>query len=316
MAEKEIKDINYLRLVLDKLKPLLGLFLLCLILSVLSSNFFTFTNLFNVLRQTSIIAIPAIGMTFIILTGGIDLSVGSVAAFVGVIVSLMLKKEVNIALVLLAGLGLGSLIGAATGLVITKQRVPPFIATLSTMAIFRGATMVITEGRPVTGLGDAFAFLGTGYLGPIPFPVFLWMVLFILGWFILSRTRLGEYIYAVGGNEEAAYLSGIFVDRVKTFAYISSGFLSALAGIIITSRLDSAQPVAGQGMEMDAIAAVILGGTSLSGGKGHLYGTVIGALIIGVLNNGLNLLGISSFYQQLVKGAVILIAVLLDSKRK
>lgn len=316
MAENEVKDINYVKLVLDKLKPLLGLFLLCLILSILSPNFLSFTNLFNVLRQTSIIAIPAIGMTFVILTGGIDLSIGSVAAFVGVIVSLMLKKEVNMALVLFAGLGLGSLIGAVTGLTITKQRVPPFIATLSTMAIFRGATMVITEGKPVTGLGDAFAFLGTGYLGPIPFPVCLWGILFILGWFILSRTRLGEYIYAVGGNEEAAYLSGIYVHRVKTFAYISSGLLSAIAGIIIASRLDSAQPVAGQGMEMDAIAAVILGGTSLSGGRGYLYGTVIGALIIGVLNNGLNLLGISSFYQQLVKGAVILIAVLLDSKRK
>jgi len=300
---------------LEKLKPLVGLFLLSSVLTFLNPRFLTVANIMNVFRQTSVNAIPAIGMTFVILTGGIDLSVGSVLALAGAIVAYMLRAGINVFVSVAGGVALGILLGALTGLIITKQKVPPFIATLAFMAIYRGATMVLTGGQPITGLGDRFAFIGCGYVGPVPFPVLLLAVISIGSWFILAKTRFGEHIYATGGNEDAAYLSGVSVHGVKASVYALSGLLAAVCGIVVASRLDSAQPVAGLGLELDAIAAVILGGTSLSGGKGHILGTLIGALIIGVINNGLNLIGISSFYQQLVKGGVILVAVLLDRRK-
>ena len=216
------------------------------------------------------------------------------------------------------GLLSGAILGALNGLLISKGKMAPFIATLATMTIYRGATLVYTNGNPITGLGDSFlfSFIGRGYLFGIPFPVVLMFLVFFLLFLLLHRTAFGRKTYAIGGNEKAAFIAGVKIDKIKLIIYSISGLMASISGMIITSRLNSAQPTAGQAYEMDAIAAVVLGGTSLSGGRGRIFGTLIGALIIGTLNNGLNLLGVSSFYQQIVKGIVIVIAVLLDRKRK
>lgn len=301
---------------LYKLRSVIGLAGLALVLSLLSPDFLTLSNFTNILRQTSLNAIIAVGMTFVILTAGIDLSVGSIFAFCSAITAGMLAGGSNVWLAIGAGLGLGAVLGAGNGVLITRGNVPPFISTLAMMTVLRGATMVYTNGQPITGLGDAFYYVGGGYVGIFPVPVILTFVVFGLGYLLLSQYQLGRYIYALGSNEEAARLSGINTHGVKVAAYAISGFLAALSGIIIASRLNSAQPTAGQGAELDAIAAVVLGGTSLSGGQGNVLGTLIGALIIGLLNNGLNLLNVSPFYQLIAKGAVILIAILLDQKER
>ncbi|UOQ94826.1 ribose ABC transporter permease [Halobacillus shinanisalinarum] len=300
----------------SKLGPLIGLLLIITILSFLSDNFFTIDNLLNLLRQISINALIAFGMTFVILTGGIDLSVGSILAFGSALTAGMLASGMDPLLAVLIGLLAGFAMGAVNGFVITKGKVAPFIATLATMTIFRGATLVYTEGRPITGLSDSFTFemIGGGYVFGIPFPAIVMLVVFVILFYILRNTVFGRQVYSVGGNEEASILSGIKADRVKIWVYSLTGMLSVLGGIILTSRLNSAQPTAGTMYELDAIAAVVLGGTSLAGGRGRIVGTLIGALIIGVLDNGLNLLNVSSFYQQIVKGGVILLAVLLDRK--
>lgn len=221
-------------------------------------------------------------------------------------------------LAMILSLAVGTVFGAVNGLLITKGNMAPFIATLATMTIYRGLTLVYTNGNPITGIGDSFIFkfVGRGYLFGIPFPVVLMIVSFILLYILLHKMTFGRKTFAIGGNEKASFIAGIKNDRIKIGIYALSGLMASLAGIIITSRLDSAQPTAGTSYEMDAIASVVLGGTSLSGGRGRLVGTLIGALIIGTLNNGMNLLGISSFYQQVVKGIVIIIAVLLDRKNK
>lgn len=275
------------------------------------------SNILNVLRQVSINALIAFGMTFVILTGGIDLSVGSILALTGAVTAGMMASGVDPILAMLLGLFLGAVLGAINGVIIAKGKVAPFIATLATMTIYRGLTLVYTEGRPISGLGDSMAFqmLGKGYFLGIPIPVVTMLVSFGILYFILKKTTFGRRVYAVGGNEEASVLSGINADRIKIYVYSLVGALAALASLILTSRLNSAQPTAGQMFELDAIAAVVLGGTSLTGGRGWIVGTLIGALIIGVLNNGLNLIGVSSFFQQVVKGAVILLAVLLDRKK-
>lgn len=303
--------------VFQKLGPLIGLILISIILSVMSSDFLTVNNIFNVLRQVSINALIAFGMTFVILTGGIDLSVGSILALSSALTAGMLAGGIDPILALLIGLISGAAMGAANGLIITKGKVAPFIATLATMTIYRGFTLVYTEGRPITGLSDAVTFqmLGKGYFLGIPFPVITMLIAYAILYFILKKTTFGRGVYAIGGNEEASLLSGLRVDRIKIGVYSLTGLLAALAGTTLTSRLNSAQPTAGVSYELDAIAAVVLGGTSLSGGKGWIFGTLAGALIIGVLNNGLNLLNVSSFYQQVVKGGVILLAVLLDRKK-
>ncbi|PJG57483.1 ribose ABC transporter permease, partial [Aeromonas cavernicola] len=230
----------------------------------------------------------------------------------------MVAMELPIWLVVPLTLGAGTLLGGVSGLIIAKGKVQAFIATLVTMTALRGITMVYTEGRPIsTGFSDGadhFAWLGTGYLLGLPVPIWLMAIVFVLAWFMLNHTRLGRYIYALGGNESATRLSGINVDRVKLAVYGLCGMLSALAGLIVTSRLSSAQPTAGMGYELDAIAAVVLGGTSLMGGKGRIMGTLIGALIIGFLNNALNLLDVSSYYQMIAKASVILLAVMIDNK--
>ena len=230
----------------------------------------------------------------------------------------MISNGMNPVLSVLTGLISGAMLGAINGMLISKGKMAPFIATLATMTIYRGSTLVFTNGNPITGLGDSFffSFIGRGYLFGVPFPVILMFLIFIILAVLLHRTAFGRKTYAIGGNEEAAYIAGVKIDKIKILIYAISGLMASISGMIITSRLNSAQPTAGQAYEMDAIAAVVLGGTSLSGGRGRIFGTLVGALIIGTLNNGLNLLGVSSFYQQIVKGIVIVVAVLLDRKRK
>lgn len=292
----------------------LAFLVLMAVLSVLSPAFLTVSNLFNVAQQVSINAIMAAGMTFVILTAGIDLSVGSVLAFSGAVMAGLLSTGKPVLLGMAAGLSVGALLGLINGVVITRGKVQPFIGTLAMLTIARGLTLVYTDGRPITGLPDAFVWLGAGDVGRVPVPVIILALVFGASYVILTQTPLGRYIYAIGGNEEAARLSGVNVQFVKTLVYATSGLLSAVSAIVITGRLNSAQPTAGSGYELDAIAAVVLGGTTLAGGEGSVLGTLLGAFIIGVLNNGLNLLNVSSFYQQVVKGVVILLAVLLDRR--
>nr|WP_205004526.1 ribose ABC transporter permease [Scopulibacillus daqui] len=303
---------------LQKLGPVIGLIIIVIILSILSPSFLAMDNIFNVLRQVSINALIAFGMTLVILTGGIDLSVGSILALGSAVTAKMLADGMDPILSVLLGLIAGGVMGAVNGLIVTKGKVAPFIATLATMTIFRGLTLVYTDGKPLTGLSNSFSFqlIGKGYFWYIPFPVIWMFIAFVILLFILKKTTIGRGIYAVGGNEEASILSGVKVNRIKVFVYTVTGILSAFAGIILTSRLNSADPNAGMSYELDAIAAVVIGGTSLSGGRGWIFGTFIGSLIIGVLNNGLNLLDVSPFFQQVVKGVVILIAVLLDRRDK
>ncbi|WP_420788090.1 ribose ABC transporter permease [Vibrio alginolyticus] len=301
-------------------KSLIALIFLIVVVSFLNPNFFTVDNILNILRQTSVNAIIAVGMTLVILTAGIDLSVGSVLALCGAFAASMIALEVPVLVAVPTALVAGAVLGAISGIIIAKGKVQAFIATLVTMTLLRGVTMVYTEGRPIstgfTDTADAFAWFGTGYALGIPVPVWLMVVVFAAAWYLLNHTRFGRYVYALGGNESATRLSGINVDRVKIGVYAICGMLAALAGIIVTSRLSSAQPTAGMGYELDAIAAVVLGGTSLMGGKGRIMGTLIGALIIGFLNNALNLLDVSSYYQMIAKAVVILLAVLVDNKNK
>lgn len=301
--------------ILQRMGPLVGLVLIVIILSIINPDFLTVGNIFNVLRQVSINALIAFGMTFVILTGGIDLSVGSIIALSSAFAAGTMASGTNPWLAIGVGVLSGTLMGTMNGVVIARGKVAPFIATLATMTIFRGITLIYTEGKPITGLPDAFGMIGRGYLFQIPMPVIWMLVAFGVLYIILKFTTFGRHVFALGGNEEATRLSGINTKRVKILVYSISGLLASLSGIILTSRLNSAQPTAGTSYELDAIAAVVLGGTSLSGGKGWIVGTLIGAMVIGILDNGLNLMNVSSFYQQAVKGGVILVAVLLDRSK-
>jgi ribose transport system permease protein len=281
----------------------------------MSPYFLTIPNILNIIRQVSIIAIVSFGMTMVILTGGIDLSVGSMLAFAGAVsAGMMVNSGFNVFLAILIGLAAGTALGFFNGLAVAKAKLPAFIVTLAMMTVARGFTLIYTDGRPISGFNETFRFFGAGYLGRIPIPVVIMFIFLIVIYILLKKTPLGRYIYAIGGNETATKLSGINTDKIKIAVYALNGFLAAVSGIILTSRLNSAQPMAGEGYELDAIAAVVLGGTSLSGGSGTVIGTIVGALIIAVLNNGLNLLNVSSFYQLVAKGAVILLAVFLDRK--
>ncbi|WP_180548926.1 ABC transporter permease subunit [Staphylococcus haemolyticus] len=302
---------------MEKIIPFIGLILLIIVVSILNPSFLDLSNLLNLLRQISINGLIAFGMTFIILTGGIDLSVGSILALSSAFIALMITSGVDPIIALIIGVLIGFVLGAVNGLLVTKGNMAPFIATLATMTIFHGLTLVITDGNPITNLGDSYLFqlFGKGYFIGIPVPAVTMIIVFVILLILLQKTTFGRHTYAIGGNEVAAKISGIKVNKIKILIYGISGLMSALAGGILTSRLNSAQPTAGTSYELDAIAAVVLGGTSLTGGKGRIVGTLIGVLIIGVLNNGLNLLGVSSFYQQVVKGVVILIAVLIDRKK-
>ena len=302
---------------IKKLGPLIGLIALFIIISLLNNSFLEIANLKNLFRQVSINAIIAFGMTFVILTAGIDLSVGSMLALSGAVMAELIVTGMNPMLAIIVACLLGLFLGAINGFVISYGRIAPFIATLATMTIYRGATLVFTNGNPISSLptDHAFRAFGRGDLLGIPIPAITMFIIFFVLWFVLQKTSLGRHTYAVGGSEKVSFIAGIKINRIKIFAYALTGLLCAIAGAIITSRLNSAQPTAGAGYELDAIAAVVLGGTSLSGGKGHIVGTLIGALIIGTLNNGLNILDVSSFYQQIVKGLVILFAVLADRKK-
>ena len=287
---------------------------LCVVASIVSDAFLSLTNLMNVARQVSVTAIIAAGMTLVILIAGIDLSVGSILAFSGAVAAGMLTAQMPLPLVILITLAVGVVFGLLNGLFITRWGIPSFITTLAVMVIARGMTLVYTNGYPLVVSNDFFRFIGNGKVLGIPVPILLMFLVFgIMAW-VLRYTSFGRYVYAIGGNEEAARLSGIPVNLIKMAVYGICGTLSALAAIIYTSRLMSAQPTAGNGVELDAIAAVIIGGTSLAGGKGGVAGTLIGALIMGILDNVLNLMNVSPFYQSIAKGLVILIAVLVDSK--
>ncbi len=308
---------------LAKFQSLIALIILCLVISLLSDKFLTTTNAWNVMRQISVNICLSVGMTLVVLTAGIDLSVGSVLALCGAITAGLLKNGIEISSsnlyigftilgAAIAGLAVGSLLGWFNGWTITKFKVPPFVATLAMLTIARGLTMLWTKGFPITGLGENFAHFGTGWFLGIPLPVWISAIIVFIAVVITNKTKLGRYIYAIGGNENAATLSGINIRKIKIAVYTIAGALAGVGGLLITSRLDAAQPNAGTGYELDSIAAVVIGGTSLSGGRGSVLGTVLGAVIIGVLNNGLVLLNVSPFWQQVVKGFVILIAVVID----
>lgn len=295
---------------------LIVFFLICIGLSFLSPYFFTMNNIMNIIRQTSIYGIIAVGMTFVILTGGIDLSVGSILGLAGMICAgLMKNNETGIFVASAVAILVGGGIGLLNGLLITFGKIAPFVVTLGMVTIARGLTLIYSNGYPISGFSSEFRQLGGGYIVGIPIPVIIFVVTVAIAWFILNHTRLGRYTYAIGGNEETVKLSGISVKFYKTMVYVIVGITSGLSALILTSRLNSAEAIAGQGYELDVIAAVVIGGTSLSGGRGSIIGTLIGALLIGVINNGMNLLGISPYFQQVVKGALIIGAVILDRLR-
>ena len=296
---------------------LIGLVLLCAVLWILTPHFLTVSNLLNIVQQTSINAIVAAGMTFVIISGGIDLSVGSIVALSGVVLGVVLQmNQPPLVTPLFAALAAGVGCGLVNGLLISFGRLPPFIVTLGMMSVARGAALVFTEGRPVSGFDENFRSIATGNIAAVPAPVIVMLIVYAIAQLVLTRTTFGRYVYAIGGNEEATRLSGVAVRFHKTAVYGVAGLMSAVAAIVLTARLNSAQPIAGMMYELDAIAAAVIGGTSLLGGEGSLGGTLIGALIMGVLRNGLNLLGVSSFLQQIVIGVVIVVAVLVDTTLK
>ncbi|WP_152046294.1 ABC transporter permease [Aureimonas psammosilenae] len=311
------------RLLVQEYGIFIAFLVLVAVLSFSNEFFLTAGNISNVLLQTSINGVLAIGMTFVILTRGIDLSVGSVVALAGMVsASLATTSPAGVAggpypvaLALAAGILVGMATGAVVGVIVSRFAVPAFVATLGMLSAARGAVLIYGNGRPVPGLVPDFRWIGTGNLFGVPLPVVILAVVFLLSWWVLARTRFGRYIYAVGGNPHAAKTSGIDVTRIRFLVYVISGALSGVAGMILSARTGSALPQAGVAYELDAIAAVVIGGTSLSGGVGRVTGTLIGALIIGVMNNGLDLLGIQSYYQQILKGALIVGAVMLDQKR-
>ena len=319
-VESKYKKNNSLKELLIKYKSLLGLVLLIAVVSILNPAFLSAKNIMNILRQTSVNAVIAAGMTFVILTGGIDLSVGSILGISGAVCASLLVSGQNVVVAVISALVVGAIVGFLNGFIISKGKLQPFIATLATMTVLKGLTLVYTNGNPITlgsnELAMSFGKIGGGTILGIPTPAMIMIVVFMVCYYILHNTRIGRYTYALGSNEEATKLSGLNTDKIKIWVYTMSGILASVAGIIITSRLYSAQPTAGNSYELDAIAAVVLGGTSLTGGKGKISKTIVGALIMGVLSNALNLLDVSSYYQMMVKGVVILIAVLLDRKNK
>jgi inositol transport system permease protein len=284
---------------------------ICILASILSPTFLTEANLTNVLRQVVVVSLLACGVTFIIILGHIDVSLGSVLALAGVIAASVMAMTGSIALAVVAGLVVGAVIGLINGIVITFFRIPSFIMTLATTTVARGVALLYTGGSPISGLGD-FKIIGQGAIGPVPISVLILILFVIISWTLLNKTKFGRYVYAVGGNQRAALASGINPDSIVIKAFVFNGILCAVAGIILMSRINSGQPAAGVGYEFDAITAVVVGGTSLMGGTGTITGTIIGSLIIGVINNILNLLNVSSYWQQIIKGLIIAIAVILD----
>jgi putative xylitol transport system permease protein len=329
--EKTLKGPSFAGLNRNKLKSLMSAYgiiivfiVLCIILACTNEYFLTEKNIMNVLRQVSINGLLSIGMTFVILTGGIDLSVGSILALSAMVAASFSSASyaawggrvyspvVSYSVSLLVGLGLGMMNGG----IISKWKLAPFAVTLGMMSMARGLTYIYNDGMPIPNIDKSFLPIGQGMIGIVPVPVIVFALVFVIGWIVLYHTRFGRYVYAVGGNEKSAKISGISTKKIILSVYGICGFLAALGSLILTARTTAGLPQAGVGYEMDAIAAVVIGGTSLSGGQGTLFGTLFGALIIGVLNDGLDLLGVSSYYQQLFKGAIIILAVLLDTVQK
>lgn len=295
----------------------IALIFLVIVIGAISPDFRTVNNFLSLLRQSAINGLIAFGMTCVILTGGIDLSVGSVLALTSIICAHTIKIGLPAPLSMLIALIFGIILGTISGLMVTKSRLQPFIATLITMTGYRGLTMILSGGRPISRLGDNFLLnqIGKGSLIGIPIPVWILIIFFAIFLFVLKKTVLGRQIYATGSNSKAAELAGINTNNIKLIVYAVSGFMASLSGLILVSRLGSAQPTLGSGYELDAIAAVALGGTSMTGGRGKITGTLIGILIIAVLNNGLNIIGVSSYYQDVVKALVIFLAVISDRNR-
>lgn len=296
--------------------PFIGFIVLFVLMIFINDNFLTANNLTNVARQVSINAIIAVGMTCAILSGGIDLSVGPVMALSGTVAAGLMVAGVPVPLAMLAGLAVGTAFGAINGSCIAWLRMPPIIVTLATMGIARGLGLIYTGGYPISGLPDAFSWLGRGTLFGIQVPILVMLAVYLLAWIVLNQMPFGRHLYSVGGNVEAARLSGIRVPRVRLLVYVISGFTAALAGLVLSSRLMSGQPNAGEGFELDAIAAVVLGGAAIAGGRGAIIGTLVGAMMLGVLNNGLNLMGVSPYVQNVIKGAIILAAIWVSSMKR
>ncbi|BDT70061.1 ribose import permease protein RbsC [Comamonadaceae bacterium OS-1] len=290
----------------------IGIFVLS---SFLNETFLTAGNLTNVLRQVVVVSLLACGVTFIIILGHIDVSLGSVLALTGTLAASVMSLTGNIYLAISAGIGAGIVVGLVNGYVITYFKIPSFIMTLAMTTVARGAILLYTAGVPVSGLGD-FQVIGQGNIGPVPISVLILIFVVMVSWVLLNRTKFGRHVYAVGGNAKAALASGINTDGVLRRAFVFNGILVSIAGIVLMSRINSGQPAGGVAYEFDAITAVVVGGTSLMGGTGTITGTVIGAMIIGVINNILNLMNVSSYWQQIVKGVIIAVAVILDVKTK
>jgi ribose transport system permease protein len=294
---------------------LIGFVVLCSVLSFISPVFLTPTNLLNVALQVSVVVILAFGQTFVVLTSGIDLSVGSVLALCGAVMASTTNQH-GVAAGVLAGFVVGGLLGTANGLFVTRARVTPFIATLAMLAIARGLTYIYTQGQPILVRETAFNVVGQGVIATVPIPVIIMLAVFLVCLVVLTQTHFGRYIYAIGGNPEVARLAGVSIDRCVVAVYAISGLVAALGALILTGRLSTADPNAAVGYELDVIAAVVIGGTSLFGGRGGVFGTLVGALIIAVVSNGLVLLNVNPFWTQAVKGAIILLAVFPDSLRR
>ncbi len=297
-------------------RTLLVLIILCAVLSYLLPPFLTMRNILNVLRQVSITGIVAVGMTFVIVTGGIDISVGSIVALCGVVTAAALQEGMGLLVAILAGLVTGGVVGLINGLLISYGNIMPFVATLGTMYLFRGISLIITNGQAIWNLPDRFIEIGTGYALGIPIPVIITFLIYLAGYLLLRRFTFGRHTLAIGGDEEAARLCGVAVRRVKLLTYGFCGLMSGAAGVVLAARLGSGQPSVGTGYELVAIAAAVIGGNSLAGGKGTIWGTLIGALILGVVSNGLNLWGVAPFFQIVVTGCIVIVAVLVEKLRK
>jgi len=295
--------------------PLIGLIVVSLVMIFASDNFLSGANISNVLRQISVVGILAVGMTYAIITGGIDLSVGAVMALAGTVAAGLMVGGMNGALAIGIGLLIAIAFGLANGALVAYARMPPIIVTLATMGIARGLALIYTGGYPIAGLPHWIRFFGSGTILGIQAPIVIMLVVYLIAWVLLEHTAFGRYVFAIGGNEHATRLSGVRVPVYKMLVYTLGGATMGIAGIVLTSRLMSGQPNAGVGFEMDAIAAVVLGGTSIAGGRGSIIGTLLGAMLLGVLNNGLNMMGIDPYVQNVIKGAIILLAIYIGRDR-
>lgn len=310
--------INKCSLTFSKFGIIIAFAAVFIVLSFASPFFLTLSNMVTVLRQISFNGIVALGMTFIIITGGIDLSVGSLLCLAGLVSAHYSvagsETEMPVLIAILAGVLVSTAFGLMNGLLVAKGKLPPFIVTMATMTIVRGIALVYSDGRPITGFNESYKAIGQGNVLNVPIPVAIFIVMLLVSGVLLKYTRFGRHVYALGGNENAAIASGINTAKIQTMVYVIGGVMCGIAGVALTSRLNAASPQAAEGYELDAIASVVIGGTSLSGGRGGVTGTIIGVLLIGIIGNGLDILNVSSYYQKIIKGCIILLAVFFDRK--